>query len=404
MDFDSPIDRGGSHSLKWDNPKNAPGLPDILPFWVADMDFPSPPAVLEAIALRAEHPVFGYTTQDPEYAEEAIGWYRRRLGIALEREELFVAPGMMASIAAALRSCTEAGDGVIVMPPVYYPFFSIVEGNDRVPVETPLARGAGGAWEMDFDRLEAAAMGELPAGTKIRALLISSPHNPVGRVWSEAELGSLLEFCHRHGLALICDEIHGDLVYAPRRFYSMASFSGDDARGLFVLAGPNKTFNIAGLHISQAIARREAERRALARALSAGGFSQSNLISLAAGIAAYRYGEAWLDELLPYLAANRDYLAAFVRSELPSSTMAEVEGSYLAWIDFGPTISALGLRGEAELASGLEAEARIRLSPGGSFGRGGEGYLRFNFACPRAQLEEGLRRLKGYLKAQASSH
>jgi len=400
MDFDTLIDRAGTYSLKWDNPKNSPGLPDILPFWVADMDFPSPPEVLKAIAHRAEHPLFGYTKPDREYAELVARWYAERHGIELGPDSIVLAPGMMASIAAAIAAFTAKGEGIIVTPPVYQPFYSIIEDNDRVVIEAPLARRAGERWEMDFDRLEAAADKAAAAGIKARALLVSSPHNPVGRVWSEGELDALLEFAHRRKLVLICDEIHGDIVYPPSRFVSMARVVGSGAKGLVVLSGPNKTFNLAGLHLSQVVARDEAERKAMARALSAWGFSQPNAFSIAAAIAAYRSGAGWLDELLRYLSANRERLAAFVAERLPGATIAPTEGSYLAWIDASATISELGLRDDAEFAALLETEGRIRLSAGSGFKTGGEGHLRFNFACPRSLLEEGLRRLDGWISAR----
>jgi len=400
MDFDTVIDRSSTYSLKWDNPKNLPGHAPILPFWVADMDFAAPPAVMDAIAGRAGHPVYGYTRADREYAELVSGWYAARQDLRFPSDELLLAPGLMSSIGAALRAFTEKGEGVILTPPVYYPFYSIIEDNDRVVIEAPLARRSGNRWELDFDRLEDAAGKAAAEGIAPRALLLSSPHNPVGRVWDDSELEALLEFCRRRDLVLLSDEIHGDIVYQPGRFRSLARIEGSDARNVLVFSGPNKTFNIAGLHLSQVIVRGAAERKAMARAIAASGFSQPNAFSFAAGIAAYRSGALWLDDLLRYLSANREYLAAFLKERFPDVTMTETQGSYLAWMDFRPLIEAFGLRDDAGLASLLETEGRIRLSAGSTFKTGGAGHLRFNFACPRALLEEGLGRLDSWAKSR----
>jgi cystathionine beta-lyase len=401
MDFDTLIDRAGTYSLKWDNTQNEPALPDILPFWVADMEFAAPPPVLEAISHRAGHPIFGYTRPDREYARLVAAWYATRQSLELNPDHILLAPGIMASIGAALHAFTEKGEGVIVMPPVYYPFYGIVADNDRVVLEAPLSRSGDSRWEMDFDRLERVVDEAAARGTKARAILVSSPHNPVGRVWSGPELAALLEFAHRRKLVLLSDEIHGDFVYEPGSFVSMARIEGADAAGVVVLSGPNKTFNLAGLHLNQIIVRDDAGRKAMARALSGWGFSQPNAFSFAAGIAAYRSGGSWLDELLAYLRVNREVLASFLSDRFPSARLSPTEGSYLAWIDFRLTISELGLRDDVELASLLESEGRVKVSAGSSFKTGGEGHLRFNFVCPRALLDEGLGRICAWLGSRA---
>jgi cystathionine beta-lyase len=394
MDFHRAIDRRGTLSLKWDNPKNVPGIPDIIPLWVADMDFAAPAAVLDAIRKRAEHPIFGYTLQGSEYFEAVSSWYAKRQGIDLSPAEMLMAPAVMPAIAAAIHAFTEKGEGLMIMPPVYHPFYSVVEENDRVVVKAPLARRADGVWEMDFEGMESAAETAARGGIKLRAILFSSPHNPVGRVWTEIELERLLGFAQDRSLALLCDEIHSDIILGERPFMSLASMEGRRARGVVVFSGPNKTFNIAGLHISQVIARGDGERSAMRRAISGWGFGLPNVFSLAAAIAAYREGGPWLDELLVYLRGNYRFLAGFLESRLPSVGISPVEGSYLAWLDFRAFLLERGEGSDdSALARKLEEEGRARLSPGSGFGAEGSGYLRLNFACPRSILEEALDRV-----------
>jgi cysteine-S-conjugate beta-lyase len=398
MDFDEVIDRRGSYSLKWDNPKNRPGLPDIIPLWVADMDFAPPPAVTEAIRKRAEHPIFGYTRPLREYNEAVSAWYGARQGIELDPAEILMGPAVMPALAAAIRAFTEKGDGVMIFPPVYRPFYGVVEDNDRRLVVAPLALDAEGTWSMDFGAMERAAAAAESSGIRLRAVLVSSPHNPVGRVWSEAELADLDRFALERGLAILCDEIHSDIILGDREFRSMASVTGERARGLVVLSGPNKTFNIAGLHICQVIARDETTRLAMKRALSGSGYGVPNVFSLVAGLAAYREGGAWLEELLAYLRGNVGCLGGFLSERLPDIGLSPVEGSYLAWLDLRARLASPGEgRDEGPLAAALEDVGRVRLSPGSGFGAEGSGFMRLNFACPRSILAEGLRRMASIL-------
>ena len=399
MNFDRTTDRRGTLSLKWDNPKNSPGLPDIIPLWVADMDFEPPSAVLEAVRKRAQHPVFGYTRQPPDYAEAVSAWYARRQGVELGTDEILMAPAVMPAIGAALHAFSEKGEGVMVMPPVYHPFFSAVEENDRAVVQAPLARRGDGAWEMDFEGMERAAEAAGRAGTKLRAILFSSPHNPVGRVWAQSQLERLPDFARSRGLALLCDEIHSDIILGERPFASMAAVEGHRARDVVVLSGPNKTFNIAGLHICQVIVRDERTRLRIKRAISAWGFSQPNVFSLAAALAAYREGGPWLDALVEYLRGNLRSLAGFLETSLPGVGVSPVEGSYLAWLDFRAFLRARGKEADdVELARTLEDSGRVRLSPGSGFGTEGSGFIRLNFACPRSILEEGFGRVADCLR------
>jgi cystathionine beta-lyase len=394
MDFDEVVDRSGTFSLKWDNPKNAPGLPDIIPLWVADMDFPPPEAVLEAVRARAAHPIYGYTRAPLEYAEAVSRWCASRQGLDPEPAEILMAPSVMPAISAAIQAFTNKSEGVMIMPPVYHPFFKVVEENGRALVEAPLARSPDGAWSMDFEGMERAAARAEAAGTRLSAILVSSPHNPVGRVWSRPELDELLHFARRKGAAILCDEIHSDIILGERAFASMAAYKGKEAEKVLVFGGPNKTFNIAGLHICHAIARDTDTRLAMKKAISAWGFGLPNAFSLAAALAAYRAGGPWLDELLTYLRKNYGFLVEFLSDRLPGILAGRVEGSYLAWLD---ARSLLGDRrrdaDDAALVQRLEDFGRVKVSPGSGFGREGGGYLRLNFACPRSILAEGLERI-----------
>jgi cysteine-S-conjugate beta-lyase len=397
MDFDKVIDRSGTRSLKWDNPKNSPSLPDIIPLWVADMDFAPPQAVVEAIRKRAEHPIFGYTLPAAQYFEAVTAWYATRQGIEIAAGEIAMAPAVMPAIAAAINAFTDKGEGLMIMPPVYHPFFSIVEENDRRVVEAPLHRNDDATWTLDFEGMARAADGARRAGIELRAILFSSPHNPVGRVWKRSELERLVDFAQARELYILCDEIHSDLILGPEPFTSMASMKGERSRRLVVFSGPNKSFNIAGLHICQAITRGEEEMRSLKRAISAWGFGLPNVFSLEAAIAAYREGGPWLDELVAYLKGNLDYLRAFLSPRFPEIALSPTEGSYLAWLDCRVLLSRIGLD-EAGMVRRLEELGRVRLSAGSGFGQEGAGHLRLNFACPRATLAEALERMAGVLQ------
>jgi cystathionine beta-lyase len=392
MDFDTVIDRRGTGSLKWDNRKNAPGLPDIIPLWVADMDFAAPPEVLAALRRRAEHPVVGYTNPPADYFPRLAAWYGSRYGMALEATDFVLGPAVMPMVAITLRAFTAPGDGVLIMPPVYYPFFEIVRDNDRTLVEVPLLNPGLGRWEMDFAGIEAAIGRQAAAGQPVRAFLLSSPHNPGGRVWTRAELERLDDIAARHGVLVLSDEIHSDIVFAPAAFTSLADhgFTNPDR---IVLAGPNKTFNIAGLHICHAIVRDPARRQRLARAVAAAGFSQPNAFAVTAAHAAYGACGPWVDGLKDYLLGNFDRLEAFLAARLPGARSFRPEATYLAWVDCRELLARLGLKSEVELVRVLEEEGRVKVSHGSVFGAAGTGFVRINVACPRTQLDEGLERI-----------
>ncbi len=395
MDFDRVVDRRGTLSAKWDNPGNGPGKRDILPLWVADMDFPPPPAVVEAVARRAAHPIYGYSSTPDDYLEAVARWYGFRLGAKVDPGGILMAPSVMVAIGAAIRAFSEPGEAVIVMPPVYYPFFSIARDNGRRVAEAPLARAADGSWALEAAALDEAAEAAAAAGHRPAALLVSSPHNPVGRVWSEPELAAMLDFCNRRDLTLLCDEIHADIIPGGRPFRSLAASEGP----IVAFGSPNKTFNIAGLHIGHVIAPRERERAVMRRALAALGSDSPNVFSIVAARAAYSEGASWLDELLAYLRGNDALLRSFMAERLAGASAPELEGTYLAWLDARALLARLGMQDERNLAKRLEDEGRVKVSAGGIFGPGGAGHFRINLACPRSILAEGLERMADTIDA-----
>ncbi len=391
MNFDTVIDRRQTFALKWDNCQNQAGLPDVIPLWVADMDFAAPDAVVVALQQRALHPVIGYTNAPAAYFELLADWYRQRYGLSLAVGDFILAPAVMPAIALALRACTVPGDAVIIMPPVYYPFFEIPRANDRRLVEVPLLNPSPGCWEMDFNGIEAAITQAAAGGQPVRALLLSNPHNPGGRVWTKSELAHLDRLACQHDLYLLSDEIHSDIVFEAGRFTSLAAAEFSSPRRL-VFAGPNKTFNIAGLHICHIIAPDATLNSTMRRAVAAAGFSQPNAFSLTAAMAAYGSCGPWVDELKTYLLGNFQWLADYVAHKLSGSVPSIPEGTYLAWLDCRALIARLGLRDDKHLVQILEEKGRVKVSAGSLFGKAGQGFVRVNVACPRSLLAEGMER------------
>jgi cystathionine beta-lyase len=387
MDFDTIIDRRGTGALKW-------RAPDVIPLWVADMDFAPPDAVVAALRRRMDHPIFGYTDPPPSFFETLRAWYASRYGAAVETEAFLLGPGAVPSMGIAVRTFAARGEGVLVMPPVYYPFMESVRGNGRVVVEAPL-RWENGRFRFDPEAGDRAIREAASRGVKTRMLMFCSPHNPGGTVWTREELAALLEFARRHGLLLFSDEIHGDIALKPKSFVSLAGFPGAAERSV-VISSPNKTFNLAGLHLSHFVVEDAALRAELKRGIGAAGYSQPNVLSLVAAQAAYEHGEAWLDALIEYLRANAEIAADFIGKRIPGMDASVPDGTYLIWADAAGLAAAKGCADDRELVARLEAEALVKLTPGGVFGRGGEGHVRINVACPRALLAEGLNRLAAW--------
>lgn len=396
MSFDSIIDRAGTGALKWNAPREA-GKDDVIPLWVADMDFSAPEAVLDALRSRIAHPIFGYTNADPSYFEALRAWYRERYGAALPAESFLLGPGAVPSMGILARTFCAPGEGVLVMPPVYYPFSESVRDNGRVVVEAPLDASDPFRMKLDLAAAGRAIDEAASKGVRTRMVLFCSPHNPGGVVWTREELSSLVDFARARDLLLASDEIHGDLALRKGRFVSLAAFPGAAERTI-VFSAPNKTFNLAGLHLSHFVAENAELRAALKKGLAAAGSSQPNVLSLVAAQAAYERGASWLDELVSYLGANAAFAADYLNAQVPGVRTAAPEGTYLLWADASGLIRAKGLADDKALVSRLVEEARVRFTAGGIFGAGGEGFIRVNVACPRAVLAEGLRRLAEWSK------
>jgi cysteine-S-conjugate beta-lyase len=388
-DFDTIIDRRGTGSLKWDSGPG-PGAggsaghapwTDLLPLWVADMDFAAPREIVDAIRARVEHPVYGYTIEPPGHVDAVAQWCAHRHGWALDRDWVLPGPGVLPSLSTAILALTRPGDGVIIQPPVYYPFALRIASSGRRAVENPLVERAG-RWEMDLEGLERAVDGGA------RALVLCSPHNPVSRVWERETLARLAGICARRGVVILSDEIHCDLVMKGHTHVPVA-VSCPEAAGIAVtFVAPTKTFNLAGIGGSFTVipdrvlrAKFQDQSRILWSGLS-------DPLSLAAVEAAYRKAGRWLDELLAYVEQNFRFLESFLSHRLPRVTAAPLEGTYLAWLD----TRGLGLTDD-EVGAGILGRAGVRLDEGRKFGTGGAGFQRMNLACPRAILAEALERI-----------
>ncbi len=378
VDFDAPVDRTGTSSLKWDRY----GSKDMLPMWVADMDFRSPQPVIEALKARADHGVYGYTDPPKELVDVVLRTLLQEYSWTVQPEWLLWLPGVVPGLNGACRMAGDPGDEVIVMSPVYPPFLSAPAHVDRRCVAVPL-QNSGGRWSMNLAGIEAAVT------PRTRLLMLSSPHNPVGRVFSREELVPLARLCRRHDLLVCSDEIHSGLVLDPeKRHLPFALLDEDAAARSITLMAPSKTFNLPGLGCAFAVIPDPGVRRRFVRA-TAGLVPGVNLMGYTAALAAYRDGGPWLSGLLTYLRENRDRLMDAVNT-LPGLSMSPVEATYLAWID--------------TRASGIEAPAAffetagVGMSDGTPFG--GKGYLRLNFGCNRSRLSEAVARMKSALEAR----
>ena len=386
FDFDRVIARNGTNSVKHDGRAAYFGTADVLPLWVADMDFAAPEAVTRALLERAAHPVYGYSLYPESLYDALASWLMKRHGWEVGREAIMMVPGVVPSLYAVVLALTRPGDGVIVQPPVYPPFFSAVMDNGRRLLENPL-RMAHGRYEVDFDHLEQCAR------DGARLLLLCSPHNPVGRVWERAELLQLLDIARRYDLAILSDEIHADLVYSGRMHTALGTLAGD-ADHLITAIAPSKTFNIPGLGLSCLVAQNPGHRQAIRNAFDSLHVNNANPFSIAAFEAAYRNGKEWLDSLLVYLAGSRDCVRDYLADHLPDIRMIEPDGTYLLWLD------CRGLdMSDAELREFFVHRAHVGMNPGITFGAGGSGFMRMNIASPRSVILDALKRISRAFEA-----
>ncbi len=387
FDFDREIPRAGTASVKYDGAKAYFGGAEAIPMWVADMDFAVPEAITRALAERAAHPIFGYTLYPDGMYEALESWMKKRHGWEIKREWLMMCPGVVTALHATVEAVTKPDEAVIVQNPVYAPFYSCVTATGRRLALNPL-KLEDGRYAMNFDHLEQCA------ADGARLLLLCSPHNPVGRVWTRDELGRIMGIAARHDMVVLADEIHADLVYPDARHTTLATLgvSGDS---IITTVSPSKTFNIPGLGLSALIVPNPAHREALGKVFDQHHIRASNPFSIAAFEAAYREGEPWLESLMVYLRETRDFVRDYLAGHLHGIRLIEPEGTYLLWLDCRP----LRMNDE-ELQRFFVRDAGVGLSPGTVFGTGGSGFMRMNIGAPRRIVAMALERIKRALEAR----
>ncbi|HMD90214.1 MAG TPA: MalY/PatB family protein [Anaerolineaceae bacterium] len=374
--FDDLPDRRSTESIKWHYFDE-----DVLPMWVADMDFVSPKPVVRALHQRVEHGVFGYPCDMPELIQVIVDRMAERYGWQVLPEQVVLIPGVVTGFNLVERAIAAPGEGVLIQTPVYPPFLSAPTSAGLLRQEMELTRGQDGRYSIDYDAFETAITDQT------RLFILCNPHNPIGRVFRPDELEHMAEICLRHQVVICSDEIHSDLIFSGQRHVPIAALQPEIAQNSLTLIAPSKTFNIAGLSCSAAIIQNPRLREKL-QSVRHGLVGSVNLLGQIAGLAAYRDGQPWLDELLVYLEANRDFLFDFVNNELPGISMAKPEGTYLGWLD----CRQANITGNP--CEFFIKQARVAMNDGVTFGRGGAGFLRLNFGCPRSMLGEALERMK----------
>lgn len=383
-DFDKTIDRRATNSYKWDSAPEG-----VLPMWVADMDFRTAPAIIDALQKRVAHGIFGYTRVPDAYYDAVTSWFSRRHGWDIDREWIIYTSGVVPAVSAVIKAMTVPGDKVIVQTPVYNCFFSSIRNNGCEIVSNPLRRTAD-TYEMDFDALERCA-----ADPRAKVMLLCNPHNPAGRVWTPDELTRLGNICLRNGVTVVADEIHCELVYQGFKYTPFASLSDAFLHRSVTCLSPSKAFNIAGLQIANIVAFDNDLRSRIDKAININEVCDVNPFGVAATIAAYNEGEEWLSQLVGYLHDNYEAMAEFCRRELPEFPITRLEGTYLVWMD----CSSLGMPSDA-LEHALLDDARLWLNAGTMYGAEGEGYMRWNIACPRSVMLDGLNRFLNFVRSR----
>ena len=381
--FDEVIDRRNTDCLKYDFAVQRGRPKDVLPFWVADMDFSIAQEIEDALVKRCQHGIFGYSEATDGYFAALQNWYLKHFNWQVQRPWLIKTPGVVFALAMAVKAFTEPGDGVLVQQPVYYPFTEVIRDNDREVVNAPLAL-VNGHYEIDFADLE-----QKLANPKVKLMFLCSPHNPVGRVWTKEELLKVGDLCLKYNVITVSDEIHSDFVWDDNVHTPFATLGEEYQQNCIVCTAPSKTFNLAGLQVSNIFIPNQKLRRAFRKQIDAAGYSQLNTLGLVACQAAYTYGEEWLTQVKAYIRSNITFVDDYLKQNLPQIKMLPIEGTYLVWLD----CSALGMIAD-EREQWLWHEAKLWLDGGGIFGKEGEAFERINVACPRATLLQGLEQLK----------
>ena len=382
LDFDTVIDRKGTRSLKYDFAVRRGKPKDVLPLWVADMDFQTSSYITDALEDMVKHGVFGYSESEEHYFGAVQNWMERHYNWHVKESWMTKTPGIVFALAMAVKAYTQENDTVLIQPPVYYPFKEVVEDNYRRLVNNTLVLGGDGTYTIDYEDFEKKIIEE-----NVKLFILCNPHNPVGRVWTKEELERLGDICLKHGVFVVSDEIHADFVF--ERKHTVFSEVKEAYRDIsMICTSPSKTFNIAGLQISNIFISNPEKATAFRRQVAAAGYSQVGLPGLVACEAAYRHGDEWLEGVLAYIKANAEFTRAYLQEHLPRVKMTKLEGTYLVWLDFRD----YGLT-DKELDEKILNQAGLWLDSGAVFGKCGEGFQRINIACPRKTLQQALDRL-----------
>jgi len=387
-DFDAVIKRQGTGSLKYDA-ASLFGMPkNILPLWVADMDFETAPEITEALKSRTAHGIYGYSIPDVGYHDAVISWMKKEHSWEIKKDWIVRTPGVVFAIAAAVRAFTKPGDPVLIQPPVYYPFADMIRSSRRKVIGNPLVQDQNGRYGMDFEDFEYKIK-----KNKIRLFILCSPHNPVGRVWTESELKKVGEICLKNHVTVVSDEIHFDFVYTGHQHTVFVKTDKALEQCTVICTAPSKTFNLAGLQVSNIIIPDPGLRKKFSEAIHETGYDETNTLGLVACEAAYRYGRSWYRELMKYLEGNLEFLQNTLEKDFPEIGFTKPEGTYLCWLDF----RRLGYS-EKELEERMVNKAGLWLDRGSLFGREGKGFERVNIACPQSTLKKALEKMKKGLR------
>lgn len=383
FNFDEIIDRSDTDSIKWNFRKELIGYDDVIPMWIADMDFKTLPEVTESIIKRAQHGILGYSDGMDRYYDAVISWMNKRHNFPIKKEWICPCPGIIPALHFLIKAYTSPGDKVIVQSPVYYPFYDSILHNECEILFNPL-KFDNEKYTMDFEDLRRKIKEE-----RVKLLILCNPHNPIGRVWSTDELKTLGQICVENNVLVISDEIHSDLIFKGYKHTSFASISDEFRYNSITCTAPSKTFNLAGLQTSNVIISNKELRDKFKAILLKHGLKRLNTFGIIACEAAYNYGDQWLDELLEYLEDNKSFLKAFIKEKIPKLKVIEAEGTYLVWID----CRALGMNND-DLKTFMLTKAKVAFDEGYIFGQGGDGFERINIACPREVLREALERME----------
>ena len=386
--FDKTTNRKGTNSVKHDLLNKLYGKDDLIPMWVADMDFDTPPFIFDAIAKRAKHPILGYTFRDESYNQAIIDWQNKRNKWQIDSAQISFTPGVVPGLLMAMDAVSDIGDEIIVQTPVYFPFFATIKDNGRKIVYNTLLE-QDDCYTMDFENLKSIIT------PKTKAIIISNPHNPVGRVWSRRELSQLVDICYENGIKIISDEIHSDVVFSPNRHLPISSISEKAAEISFVFMAPSKTFNIAGLSTSFVIIQNAKLYKKYEKRLDAFHLWQGNIFGNVATQAAYsEQGEQWVDSMLEYVEGNIDFVVGFINNRIPKISIKKPEATYLLWLNMKEYSMS-----HKQLTDFFIYDVGIAINQGRIFGKGGDGYIRLNVAASREVIENVMMKLEAAINS-----